>query len=90
MAITNPEAIQFCDVNADFVVEITFQDGSIDDGSKADGLTDEALLAIVADRLGGFQQGSMACRENALALAAVITAMLSLKSRSQKRLDRGV
>lgn len=71
------------------VLRIGFQDGPIaDDG--VNGITQEALLAIVADRLQGFQSGPFACRENALALTKVQEAMHWLHHRTRERMDRGV
>jgi hypothetical protein len=46
---------------------IDFQKGPIQEAGL-NGLSNEALLAVVIDRLRGFQSGEFACRENALAL----------------------
>jgi len=54
------------------------------------GLTNEALLAIVADRLEGFQQGPFACSENGFALSFVRDALTALHTRTANRLKRGV
>lgn len=53
-------------------------------------LTEEALLAIVADRLQSFQAGPYACRENAIALTKVQEAMHWLHHRTRERMQRGV
>lgn len=50
----------------------------------------EALLAIVEDRLQGFQSGQYACRENALALTKLQEAMMWLQKRTRDRMARGV
>jgi hypothetical protein len=68
---------------------IVFQNGPILE-SGINGISNEALLAIVEDRLIGFQSGKYACEENAVALGLVQSAQGALKSRTQKRLDRGV
>lgn len=54
------------------------------------GITNESLLAIVIDRLRGFQSGPFACRENALALTKIEEALHWLQSRSRERSSRGV
>lgn len=71
------------------VHDIRFQNGTIPEVG-INGLTNEVLLAIVADRLEGFQSGPFKCQENQAALDAVIVAMGALKSRTEKRLARGV
>lgn len=55
-----------------------------------DALTNEVLLAIVADRLEGFQNGPFACQENSDALANVTHALRNLHRRTQKRIQQGV
>lgn len=69
--------------------EIYFQNGPIKEVGT-NGITHEALLAILIDRLQGFQSGPYACDENALALAHIKTAQAILHERTQKRLARGV
>jgi len=59
-------------------------------GLSIGSVTHEVLLAIVEDRLKGFQSGPYACRENAVALLAVQTAMAFLKARTESRIARGV
>lgn len=68
---------------------INFQDGPINQVGT-NGLTHEVLLAILIDRLEGFQSGQYACQENADALIACQSAQTILKSRTEKRLARGV
>src|SRR5690606_7928454 len=53
---------------------VLFQNGPIPDAG-VNGVTHEALLAIVADRLRSFQAGAYSCRENALALTKIEEAM---------------
>lgn len=57
---------------------------------EENGVTNEALLAIVIDRLEGFQRGPFACEENADALGSCRDAMLFLRSRTLDRMERGV
>src|SRR5262245_27909117 len=48
-------------------VDIHFQEGPIKEAG-VNGVTQEALLTIVIDRLRSFQAGPFSCRENAIAL----------------------
>lgn len=68
---------------------ILFQNGAIPEAG-VNGITHEALLAIVADRLKSFQAGPFACRENALALICIQEAMHWLHHRTLERMHRGV
>ena len=68
---------------------ILFQNGPIQEHG-VNGITQEVLLAIVADRLRAFQAGPFACPENRNALMHVEDALTWLKSRTQKRMERGV
>jgi len=70
---------------------ISFQNGPISvDGNGVNGVTHEALLAIVADRLRSFQSGPYACVENAGALEHIQLAQKCLQMRTQARMARGV
>lgn len=69
--------------------EIHFQEGPIQE-SGLNGISNEALLAVVRDRLEGFQSGQYACHDNQMALDHVCGAMEYLRSRTEKRLERGV
>lgn len=68
---------------------IAFQDGPINEVG-VNGLTNESLIAIVIDRLQGFQKGQFANRENALALTKLEEAMHWLHQRTRERMARGV
>ena len=68
---------------------ILFQNGPIAEAG-VNGVSNEALLAIVRDRLECFQSGAYACKENAEALAGVLHAMEQLRQRTEGRLARGV
>lgn len=68
---------------------IHFQNGPIAENG-INGLTQEVLLAIVADRLRSFQAGPYSCRENAVALTHIETAQLWLHKRTLERMQRGV
>lgn len=68
---------------------ILFQNGPINEVG-VNGVTHEALLAIVADRLRSFQQGPYACKANACALTHIEEAMHWLQQRTLERMRRGV
>lgn len=68
---------------------IHFQEGPITEAGF-NGISMEALLAVVEDRLKGFQSGQYACRENALALTHLQEAMHWLHHRTRERIARGV
>jgi hypothetical protein len=75
----------------DYTIDLTllFQNGGIKDVG-VNGITNEALLAVVADRLAGFQRGEFACSENDLALTHIRRALEVLHQRTAKRIARGV
>jgi hypothetical protein len=68
---------------------ILFQNGPIKEVG-VNGVTGEALLAIVIDRLRSFQAGPYACEDNAVALAHCEKALYALQGRTRKRIARGV
>lgn len=70
-------------------VALNFQNGPIGEVG-VNGLTNEALLAIVMDRLAYFQEGKYKCRENALAATKIEEALMWLHARTMGRLQRGV
>ncbi len=70
-------------------LEIVFQNGPIPENGT-NGITQEVLLEIVADRLRSFQAGPYACRENALALTKVEEAQMWLQKRTRDRMARNV
>lgn len=71
--------------------QILFQNGPInEDGNGTNGIQHEALLAILIDRLRGFQSGPYACYENAQALAHCEKALGVMMDRTRERMNRGV
>jgi len=68
---------------------IDFQDGPIKEAGP-NGLTHEALIAIVIDRLRSFQAGPFSSRENAIALTKLEEATHWLHHRTRDRMLRGV
>jgi len=71
------------------VVMLKFQQGAMNE-SALNGITNEALLAVVIDRLRGFQQGQFPSRENAIALTRIEEALMWLHRRTVDRTRRGV
>jgi hypothetical protein len=82
---TNPSAFH----NDETKCTILFQNGPIAEAG-VNGISQEALLAIVEDRLKCFQAGPYACRENAIALTHIQDAMHWLHHRTRERVARGV
>lgn len=68
---------------------IGFQNGPIQEAG-VNGISGEALLAVVIDRLRSFQAGQFACRENAVALTHLESSLMWLQKRTRDRLARGV
>lgn len=77
------------ELNASVVCRIGFQNGPIAEAGT-NGVTHEALLAILIDRLEGFQAGPYAHGYNADALKSLRCAQASLQQRTRDRLHRGV
>lgn len=71
-------------------VLIEFQNGPMQETAYPNGISNEALLAIVEDRLLGFQSGPYVCRENSIALTKIQEAMMWLQKRTRDRMARGV
>jgi len=68
---------------------VLFQNGPINEVG-VNGVTHEALIAIVIDRMESFQAGQFACPENEIALGALRLAQRSLLLRTELRMKRGV
>lgn len=68
---------------------VLFQNGPIKDFG-VNGITQEALLALVVDRLRSFQSGPFSCRENDIALTHCEDALMWLQRRTRARIARGV
>jgi hypothetical protein len=73
----------------DDFLAIHFQEGAIKENG-VNGITQEALLAIVIDRLRSFQAGPYPSEENDSALALCEAALECLKKRTLRRIARGV
>lgn len=72
-----------------FPTRISFQNGPIQEVG-VNGISGEALIAIVIDRLRCFQGGQYSCWENAVALTHFEEGMMWLQKRTRDRLARGV
>lgn len=70
-------------------VRLEFQHGPLGE-TGPNGITQEALLAVVIDRLRAFQAGPFACAENEKALKQAKAALTALHSRTKARVSRGV
>jgi hypothetical protein len=70
-------------------VVILFQNGPIKEVG-VNGVTHEALLTIVIDRLVAFQEGPFYCSENQLALQHAAHCLNALQLRTKARIARGV
>jgi len=68
---------------------IRFQNGPIAEHG-VNGISGEALLAIVIDRMRCFQAGPYACRDNAVALTKLEESLMWLQKRTRDRMARGV
>lgn len=68
---------------------IQFQNGPINEAG-VNGISQEALLAVIIDRLRSFQAGPYACRDNAIALTHCEEALMWLQKRTRDRMARGV
>lgn len=68
---------------------IRFQRGPLGENAP-NGISNEALIAIVIDRLQGFNEGPFRCRENSLAITHLEDALHWLNHRTMQRSARGV
>lgn len=71
------------------VCVIHFQNGAIAEAGT-NGFTHEALLAILIDRLEGFQRGPFSHPQNENALHNLRAALTQLHKRTAERVERGV
>ena len=77
--------------STDCYASVNFQKGPINEnGEGINGCSNEALLAIVIDRLEGFANGPFPSRETSLALTKCQEALHWLESRTRERARRGV
>lgn len=72
------------------VLRVQFQKGQVKEIKSTPGVTENVLLAIVLDRMEGFNAGPYRCRENSLVATKVEEAIHWLRSRALDRFKRGV
>jgi hypothetical protein len=70
-------------------VRLSFQNGAVAEVG-VNGITNEALIAVVMDRLRGFQHGAWKNRQTAVALTKLEEALQWLQYRTRERERRGV
>ena len=68
---------------------ISFQHGPVKEAG-VNGISQEALLAVVLDRFRSFQRGPFSCRENAIVITKLEEAMMWMHKRTLDRVRRGV
>lgn len=71
------------------IAEINFQEGAIKEHG-VNGVNNEDLIAMVIERLNGFQNSDYKCRENAIAITKLEEALMWLRKRTMARENRGV
>lgn len=81
--LSEQEAFHIC------LAQITFQNGPIKE-TGVNGVMNEDLIAIVIDRMEGFQSGPYECEENQTALQHLRDALEALGDRTAAREKRGV
>lgn len=69
---------------------VLFQQGPIGEVGGANGVTHEALIAILIDRLECFQNGKFANKYNAMALEHLRAAQQALLARTKDRQEQGI
>lgn len=72
------------------VTHIQFQHGPRGVANSVAGIFDDDLLAIIQDRMEGFQSGPYACEENQQALDHIKAARAALGLRVARRIQQGV
>ena len=72
------------------IARVQFQKGPRNVEGSTPGMTEAAVLAILIDRLRGFQSGPYSCRENAIQLTKLEEVLHWTKARADERAKRGV
>lgn len=78
------------DINGSTVAEVNFQHGPRNVEGSTPGVTEGAVLAILIDRLRGFQAGPFASRQNAIMLTKLEECLMWTRNRADERARRGV
>lgn len=69
--------------------EVNFQNGGLAEVGP-NGITDQALIAIVLDRVRSFNDGPYRCRENSVMITKLEEALMWGRNRADDRSMRGV
>lgn len=77
-------------INGGFIGSLQFQKGPRNVEGSTPGVTEAAVLAVLIDRLKGFQAGPYSCRENAIQLTKLEETLHWTKARADERAKRGV
>jgi hypothetical protein len=75
--------------NASKIGQVDFQEGPIKENG-VNGIANEDALIMVLSRLEGFQGTKFKCDENAEAISHIEAALLALRRRTNKRIERKV
>lgn len=75
--------------NDEIIAQINFQEGPVKEVG-VNGIANEDLLLMVVTRLEGFQNSDFKCTENQEAINSILDAVSCLRSRTNKRIERGV
>lgn len=70
-------------------VTLNFQNGGLKEVG-ANGITDQALIAVVLDRVRSFNDGQFRCRENSMVITKLEEALMWMEKRSNDRARRNV
>lgn len=73
-----------------YAINTTLQFQQGDPNVEVNGLSNEALLAVLIDRMDGFQDGPFKCDDNDTILYMLRGAMEAMHRRSAERAARGV
>jgi len=73
----------------DFIKKVPVEEGSTELKTVVNGTTNEEVLAVLIDRLN-YLQSKFPCRENAVAITHIETALLWLNHRTANRVKRGI
>lgn len=76
-------------LDGNHIASIDFQEGPISEVG-INGVSNEDLLIIILTRLEAFQMSQYRCIENQEAITAINEALDSLRTRTVKRVERGV
>ena len=82
-------ALHSDEVSAPTVKFLQFQDGPPSEVG-INGVTEEALIAVLIDRLERFNEGPYRCRQNSVAITKLEEALMWLGDRTAERSERGV